>query len=123
LVRALGISFRQAHQIVALAVRRVIESGKDAAALDVAILRDAASSIGGLREWDLSDERLGRALDPDALVRSRVTTGSAQPDEVRRMIARGREALERDGTWVRAGRDALHGADRELREESARVSS
>jgi argininosuccinate lyase len=81
-----GMAFRDAHEVVARAVREAERSGVDLAALPVGKLRAFSSLIG-------SDAR--KVLTPEGSVAARAHRGGTAPAEVRRAAARARKRLPR----------------------------
>ena len=116
------MSYRTAHRIVARAVLHAVEQGKDATGIDSALLDEAAREMAG-REVQMSDEEIGRCLDPRRFVDQHRVVGATAPEEVRRMAADRENALLADqgATDVRVRR--LDMADRELRSAVAEFTS
>jgi argininosuccinate lyase len=79
-----GVAFRDAHEIVARAVRAAEESGRDLPELGVEALRAFSPLI--------SDDVLA-ALTPEGSVAARNHIGGTAPEAVRRAIARARKRL------------------------------
>ncbi len=86
LVRNHGLTFRQAHDIIAEMTSKAISEGKTADQITLQMVEEVAESQLGKR-LGLSAEALRIAIDPAENVRRRKTTGGPAPDEVRRMIA------------------------------------
>jgi len=85
LVRSYGISFRQAHDIIANITSKAISEGKSAEQITVEMIEDAAlESIG--KRLEMSEEELRLATDPFENVRRRKVVGGPAPEEVKRMI-------------------------------------
>jgi argininosuccinate lyase len=81
-----GLPFRDAHEIVARAVREAERAGVDLAALPLAKLRTFSGKIG-------SDIR--GVLTPEGSVAARGHAGGTAPAQVRKAIARARKRLPR----------------------------
>jgi len=79
-----GVPFRDAHEIVARAVREAEERGSDLARLPLATLKRFSPHIG-------ADVR--RVLSPEGSVASRRHAGGTAPGEVRKAAARARKRL------------------------------
>ena len=79
-----GVAFRDAHEIVARAVRSAEESGRDLPELGVEALRAFSPLI--------SDDVLA-ALTPEGSVAARNHIGGTAPEAVRAAIARARKRL------------------------------
>ncbi len=81
-----GVPFRDAHDVVARAVRAADAAGVDLAALPLAMLRSFSRKIG-------SDVQ--RVLTPEGSVAARRHPGGTAPAEVRRAVVRARKRLRR----------------------------
>ena len=93
LVRNHGLSFRQAHDVIASTVSRAISEDKTAEEITVEMIEEAA--IEGLgREIGMSEEELRLAIDPLENVRRRRAIGGPAPEEVKRMIDDRQEKIE-----------------------------
>ena len=79
-----GMAFRDAHEIVARAVREAERRGTDLARLPLAMLKRFSPQIG-------ADVR--RVLDPEGAVAARNHVGGTAPAQVRRAAARARKRL------------------------------
>ncbi|HVN35597.1 MAG TPA: argininosuccinate lyase, partial [Casimicrobiaceae bacterium] len=79
-----GMPFRDAHEVVARAVRAAEEAGKDLASLPLATLRGYSALIG---------EDVHAALTPEGSVASRNHVGGTAPEAVRAAIERARKRL------------------------------
>jgi argininosuccinate lyase len=79
-----GVPFRDAHGIVARAVREAERAGVNLASLPVARLREFSKQIG---------PDVQRVLTPEGSVAARRHAGGTAPAEVRRAIARARRRL------------------------------
>ena len=84
LVRETGLPFREAHHITGAAVKRAEELGLDLADLSLAELQKLDAKI---------TDAVYQVLTPAASVASRTSYGGAAPSEVRKQIARWKEAL------------------------------
>jgi argininosuccinate lyase len=83
-----GVPFRDAHGVVARAVREAERAGVDLASLPLARLREFSKKI---------DADVLRVLTPEGSVAARSHVGGTAPAEVRRAAARARKRLKR---WV-----------------------
>lgn len=120
LVRERGLSFRAAHQVVSVLVRRAIERGLGADALTPELLDEAAMEAIG-QPVSLSSALVRRALDPRSAVEARSMTGGPAPQETRRMVADRVSALASERQQLTARHEALRQARVELDEAMARV--
>ena len=81
-----GVPFRDAHEVVARAVREAERLGVDLAALPLSKLRQFSKEIG-------PDAK--RVLTPEGSVAARNHIGGTAPPQVRAAIARARKRLPR----------------------------
>lgn len=97
IVRETGISFRDAHEVIAMVVERALADGKRADQIDLAMIQQAASQKLG-RTLALSADAVRDALDPVQNVARRDGLGGPAPSSVRRMIdaARQQTALQNE---------------------------
>ena len=79
-----GLAFRDAHEVVALAVRDAEKSGKDLAELPLDVLRGYSHSVG---------EDVYTVLSPEGSVASRNHIGGTAPGQVRLAVERARKRL------------------------------
>jgi argininosuccinate lyase len=92
LVRRCGLSFRAAHQIVGLCVRKALAAGQTPETLEARLLQEAAAELSGPR-IELDDNRLRALLDGRNFIETRVSEGSVAPVQVRRHGAEMKERL------------------------------
>jgi argininosuccinate lyase len=85
LVRNHGISFRQAHDIIANITSKAFSEGKTAKDITVDMIEDAALTTIG-ESLDISEKELQLATDPFENVKRRSVIGGPAPKEVKRMI-------------------------------------
>ena len=103
LVREAGLSFREAHTMVANAVNRAADDSPSGIA--TALL----SQNGSLA---LSREAIERSLDPLHFVRVRRIIGGPAPEVVTAALSRARDVQLRIETWIQAQRQKLEAARR-----------
>jgi argininosuccinate lyase len=113
LVREGGISFREAHRVVGVLVRRCVERSIEPDSIDTDMLTAAAEEAIG-KHVALSGESLRCALDPLEAVRTRRVFGGVSPSEVESAIGRKRAAIDEHARWLAERRASLEAADREL---------
>jgi argininosuccinate lyase len=80
-----GLAFRDAHEVVARAVRLAIEQGTELAALPLATLQGFAPSIGA---------DVHAVLSLQGSLHARDIVGGTAPAQVRAQVARHRQRLE-----------------------------
>ncbi|MDB6086347.1 MAG: argininosuccinate lyase [Gammaproteobacteria bacterium] len=113
IVRESGMSFRQAHHVVARVVRDSLAAGIKPAELTGAALDQASRETTGV-SLSLGDELVRDALNPRRFVETRVTTGSVGPSEVDQLLVHAQAEREADREWVEAARRRLALARTEL---------
>ncbi|MBU1173154.1 MAG: argininosuccinate lyase [Proteobacteria bacterium] len=99
IVRVKGISFRQAHHVVARLVKNCIEINVSQHDVTSEMVDRAALETIGI-ELSLDAETIKQALDPEDFVNTRVTEGSCNPREVERMIEDMTHMLEQEEGWI-----------------------
>ncbi len=95
-----GLSYRQAHRLVALAVRLEIEADPDAHRVSAARLEAAAAEVLG-RPLRLEAAALQSLADSAEVVGTRKGFGGAAAEPVEAMIAECTEALREHALWRR----------------------
>lgn len=113
LVRQCGLSFRQAHHVVADLVRDAV--ARDLGALDMREndLCQAFERVMG-RSLPVAAADLLGVLDPAKAVRRRQSAGSASPAETRKLCATLEEEIDRDADQLRARLSAVTAARQRL---------
>ena len=101
IVRETGLSFRMAHNIVAVVVSEAIAAGRPATAITADELERAAVTLFG-KGLGISAAAVHAALDPAENVRRRTVTGGPSEANMRAMLAERRASLERDTAAVSA---------------------
>jgi argininosuccinate lyase len=94
-----GVSYRSAHRIVGLAVRRALERDANARDIPRDVLDEAAREIVGRDLNELSAAVLAKIADPADVVASRTGIGGAAEAPVADMLVECREALDRAERW------------------------
>ena len=107
LVRRAGLSFRQAHSLVARAVEA---AGKDDRPNALAALFLRQNPSLGLNQADVE-----RALDPGNFVRTRRVPGGPAPEITAEALARARDEQSAIVEWIRAKEERIEAARRENR--------
>ena len=106
LARQEGLSFREAHELVAGAVQA---SGAD---------DDPAAIARALRQIRpalvLTDAEIERALDPEHFIRFRNIPGGPAPEQTREALARALEEQRRMEVWMASRTEQLDSARRSL---------
>ena len=121
LVREAGLSFRQAHHLTGLVVRRGLERGLKSHQIKSGLIREAARELFD-RELEIPDTDLEHCLDPHEAVASRTGIGCPAEPEVRRMIEEARRRLGSAVDETNARRDALGMARERLHAESVSLA-
>ncbi len=119
MVREVGLSFREAHIVVGVAVGELTERGAGPDELDLELLNRVAQEQLG-RRLGLSKESVRRALSPRENVMIRAVTGGPAPKEVLRSILVSREQLATQEAWWREQALHLESARHRLNAESDR---
>jgi argininosuccinate lyase len=81
-----GLDYRSAYRVVGAAVRRLAEDGRSARGMTPALLDEVALEVVG-HTLQLQPTDLDAALDPEAIVASRVAPGGAAPAPMAAMLA------------------------------------
>ena len=115
LLASSGLPFRTAHEVVALAAE------KAGAAVTYADIEAAATEVLEESLGAYADrESVERALDPIESVRSRDSVGGPAPGVLEANLSELREGIDSDEGTLRARRDGLEAAERELETEVTR---
>ncbi len=109
IVREAGLSFRVAHNVVALVVRDALAAGRSADAIRSADLDRAAGALLG-RPLGIAEAAVRQALDPAENIRSRTVLGGPAPGTMRAMLAARREGLAADRDAARRVADRIETA-------------
>ena len=115
-----GIDYRTAYRIVGGAVRRLAAEGGSAADLSPALLDEMAAEQLG-RPLTVDPGTLGDALDPAAIVATRVAVGGAAPEPMDAMLAEVAADADEVAASARERLDAVDRAERSLAAEARRV--
>jgi argininosuccinate lyase len=107
LVRHTGMSFREAHALVARAVEASGADDRPAAIAEVFLRQN--QSLG------LDKAFVERALDPQNFVRIRQVPGGPAPDVVAEAISRAAAGQQEIEQWIRSKQEMLDAARRENR--------
>ena len=116
LVRREALTFRQAHNLVSVAVRAA--NSKESVDRFIKRLQTIAPSLIG-RRLRMSATDLRRALDLDNFVRVRAIAGGPAPRAVRSELARARTELAQSVAWTAKKRAGLAGFRLRIQKESA----
>lgn len=120
LVRQYGLSFRQAHHVVARVVRICMVEGVPRSAVSTDIVQRASIETIDY-EINMADTDLVAALDPSEFVLSRVSAGSVGPSEVAHMLTMEKDALARGRSWMQTTRGRLTSANKKLDKSIAKL--
>ena len=95
LVRHDGISFREAHEIIAHVVGTMCETHRTSADIDRAAVNAACKSLFGF-ETKLTDALIAEALDPKRVVSEKKIIGGTEANEVTRQLDLIEKGIEAD---------------------------
>ena len=109
LVRHDGVSFREAHEIIAHVVGDMNDAGLTSADIDRAAVNKASKALYGF-ETKLTDELIREALDPARVVREKTCIGGTAPEEVARQLDLVEEQIKADEARLQARRAQLQAA-------------
>ena len=112
LVRADGISFRTAHDIVAHVVNYMLEHDKKASEIDVTVIAPIAKEFFGI-ETKVTDEQIQLGLDPVKNANSKDSIGGSAPAEVLRQLDKLNTILRKNEEIVVARKNQLENAKTE----------
>jgi argininosuccinate lyase len=115
-----GVDYRTAYQIVGTAVRRLAADGGNAGDLTPRTLDQIAVEQLG-RHLVIDGSALADALDPSAIVATRVATGGAAPEPMRAMLAEVAADAAELAVAARERLDAAARAERTLVADARRV--
>ena len=101
IVQESGLSFRMAHNIVALVVSNAIAEGRRADEITAAEVAEVGEELFG-RRVEIDERTLQAALDPRENVVRRAIAGGPAPAVVAEMIERRVEALAADRAEIEA---------------------
>jgi argininosuccinate lyase len=113
LVRADGLSFRNAHHVVSSVVRAATARGLHANEITLDIVNEQAVQVIG-RKVTLSEQDLRQALDPEHFVAIRTLPGGPGAPEMRRMISKRHEQQGTFASWVQARRQHIESMQQKL---------
>lgn len=106
LVRHDGVSFREAHNIIAAVVEDFCAQGKTADGIDKEAINKAAKDLYGI-ETKLTDALIKEALDPVRVVNEKTCLGGTEPHEVQRQISLLLKHLQEDQEALEQGKQGL----------------
>ena len=115
-----AVDYRTAYQIVGAAVRRLSADHRSAADLTSALLDEVAIEQLG-RPLAMDAARLAEAVDPHAIVATRVATGGAAPEPMSSMLAEVATDADVLAATGRARLDTMDQAERTLVADARRV--
>jgi argininosuccinate lyase len=122
LVRAEGLSFRQAHEIVSRLVKGMLERGERFATVPHAVVVEAFRAIAG-RSPRLGEADLRRYTTPEHFVAVRTLPGGPAPGPLGASLGRYRRELNAARAWLAEYRARLDGVDVRLAERARALVS
>ncbi len=117
LVRAEGISFRRAHEIVARLVRGMLDRGERFPTVPYAAFAEAFGAVAG-RPPRLEEADLRRYTTPEHFVAVRTLPGGPAPGPLAASLGRYRAELEGARGWLDGYRARIEGIDGRLAERA-----
>jgi argininosuccinate lyase len=120
LVRAEGLSFRQAHEIAAKLVRRMIDAGERFATVPYAAFAEAFAEVAG-RAPTLAEAEFRRVTTPEHFVAVRTMPGGPAPAALDDAFARYRQQLAVGRDWLAAYRGRMEKAATLLDDAAAKL--
>jgi argininosuccinate lyase len=120
LVRGTGISFRQAHEVVAHTVLKAVAEGKTADQITAEMVQESAVETLG-EKLNISDEDILASIDPIENVNRRNVIGGPAPQEVQRMIAETWERIRSQESRLQAKLENLESARQKLDQAEASI--
>lgn len=120
IVRESGLSFRMAHNIVAIVVRDALAEGRTAESISSAALDTAAQTLFGQALY-IPSAKLRAALDPAENLLGRSVQGGPAPDSMAALLARRRDKLAQDCDIISAINGRLADARERCRVEAAHL--
>lgn len=116
LVRADGISFRTAHDIVAHVVNYMLEHNKKASEINSSVISSIAKELFGI-DSKVTDEQIQLGLDPVKNAYSKDCIGGSAPAEVLRQLDVLEKLQNENDATLRARRKQLKDADERTSEK------
>ena len=116
LVRHDGVSFREAHEIIANVVANMCDRRLTSADIDRAAVNEVAKQMFGF-ETKLTDEMIAEALDPRRVVAEKKALGGTAPEEVTRQLELIERQIDSDAAELKARCDQLAQAKAALESE------
>ncbi len=113
IVKETGLSYRQAHHVVGRVVRMGVEQMTTPADTTGEMVDNAARETIG-RPVGLLTDAVRNALDPEIFVKTRVTKGSVNPEEVSRMLGAAKDILRDEEEWIADQRKKVNSAHETL---------
>lgn len=106
LVREAGLSFRQAHKVVATMVQQAVRANISSDQLTLDQLQTAAQELLGA-PLDITEEQFERALDPHMFINARTDTGGVAPRATAALLGQLQSGLRVDQEWLAATQNSL----------------
>ena len=118
LVHEAGLSFRQAHQVVATLVREAVSAGLESTELTLDMLQAAATRTVG-QKLPFSAQQMAEALDAEHFIRIRTLPGGVAPQATERLLDSLAEEIGADEEWLGTAETRIERAQDALRTVAA----
>ncbi len=115
-----GVSFREAHHVVARLVRNCLTAGIKPHEVTGRHLDEAAGDAIG-RALELETSWVQAQLDPVNFLNTRVTAGSAHQSEITKQLDMAQATLARDRQWLAHEQACIRDAGTKLADAKARI--
>ncbi|MCA3278820.1 MAG: hypothetical protein ING10_06090, partial [Roseomonas sp.] len=120
IVRETGLSFRMAHNIVAIVVRDALAEGRNAESISSAALDEAATLLFG-KPLHIAPAKLQAALDPAQNLVGRSLLGGPAPDAMAQLLAQRKAKLAEDRHTIQATQQRIATARAECFNAASRL--
>jgi argininosuccinate lyase len=113
IVRNDKLSFRQAHQVVSLVVKELVQNEQPLSSLTLDLLNKHAIKVVG-RELKLTQDQLNKSINPIYFVHVRVLEGGPSPERMKIAIEQRWKEQESLQEWIEEKKTLLYNANKEI---------